>query len=325
MRDALSCWEPSTVSLTGSRHLHSTAKAAIVTIFVRTPSQFLEEVLLVDDFSDKEDLGEVRKIGKSPWCHSKTRTRCFFQGLKNYIRIFRGLVRLVRNTKREGLIRFLTDQKNFNGQFKNFDIWVSNKQFQVQANVANDKVPNEGRKGSEGSGGSVPGRALWGQQELAPPTTCADIQVNSKKIESSNSDYTLSLNRNYTTMTVPIIDGIDHETFAYRSVYQDHQHFRGIFEWGMLYKVRLKSASHKKISDCLHTHPTCMTCLPPGNRAAWEGSFKTWARKRAVSEPHPRWRAFCHQQRILPFPRRLRSWSASSIFWRTLKMPTTSN
>ena len=39
-------------------------------------------------------------------------------------------------------------------------------------------------------------------------------------------------------MTVPIIDGIDHETFEYRSVYQDHQHFRGIFEWGMLYKVR---------------------------------------------------------------------------------------
>ena len=40
-------------------------------------------------------------------------------------------------------------------------------------------------------------------------------------------------------MTVPIIDGIDHETFEYRSVYQGHQHFRGIFEWGMLYKVSL--------------------------------------------------------------------------------------
>ena len=148
------------MSLTGSRHLHSTGKAAIVTIFVRTPSQFLEEVLLVDDFSDKEDLGEVRIIGKSPCYHSKTRTRSFFQGLKNYIRIFRGLVRLVRNTKREGLIRFLTDQNNFDGQSKNFDIWLSNKQFQVQANVANDKVPNEGRKGSEGSGGGVPGRPL---------------------------------------------------------------------------------------------------------------------------------------------------------------------
>ena len=70
------------MSLTGSRHLHSTAKAAIVTIFVRTPSQFLEEVLLVDDFSDKEDLGEVRIIGKSPCYHSKTRTRRFFPGFE---------------------------------------------------------------------------------------------------------------------------------------------------------------------------------------------------------------------------------------------------
>ena len=113
----------------------------------------------------------------------------FFQGLKNYIRIFRGLVRLVRNTKREGLIRFLTDQKNFDGQSKSFDIWVSNIQFQAQANVTNDKVPNKGRKGGQGSGCSVPGRALRGQQELAPPTTCADIQVNSKKIETSNSDF----------------------------------------------------------------------------------------------------------------------------------------
>jgi polypeptide N-acetylgalactosaminyltransferase len=30
-------------------------------VHCRTPGQFLEEVLLVDDFSDKEDLGEVRK------------------------------------------------------------------------------------------------------------------------------------------------------------------------------------------------------------------------------------------------------------------------
>ena len=28
------------------------------------------------------------------------------------------------------------------------------------------------------------------------------------------------ISRNYTTMTVPIIDGIDHETFAYKPVYQ---------------------------------------------------------------------------------------------------------
>jgi polypeptide N-acetylgalactosaminyltransferase len=37
-------------------------------------------------------------------------------------------------------------------------------------------------------------------------------------------------------MTVPVIDGVDHDNFEYRPVYQEGQHFRGIFEWGMLYK-----------------------------------------------------------------------------------------
>lgn len=37
-------------------------------------------------------------------------------------------------------------------------------------------------------------------------------------------------------MTVPVIDGIDKDTFEYRPVYHGRQHFRGIFEWGMLYK-----------------------------------------------------------------------------------------
>lgn len=37
-------------------------------------------------------------------------------------------------------------------------------------------------------------------------------------------------------MTVPIIDGIDHKNFEYRPVYADGHHYRGIFEWGMLYK-----------------------------------------------------------------------------------------
>lgn len=38
-----------------------------------------------------------------------------------------------------------------------------------------------------------------------------------------------------TTMTVPLIDGIESTTFEIKSVHEDH-HFRGIFEWGMLYK-----------------------------------------------------------------------------------------
>ncbi len=37
-------------------------------------------------------------------------------------------------------------------------------------------------------------------------------------------------------MTVPIIDGVDHDNFEYRPVYQGETNFRGIFEWGMLYK-----------------------------------------------------------------------------------------
>lgn len=37
-------------------------------------------------------------------------------------------------------------------------------------------------------------------------------------------------------MTVPTIDGIDWNTFQYTPVYQDGQHYRGIFEWGFLYK-----------------------------------------------------------------------------------------
>ena len=46
-------------------------------------------------------------------------------------------------------------------------------------------------------------------------------------------------------MTVPIIDGVDHETFEYRTVYQAGQHFRGIFEWGMLYKVCISKPPKK--------------------------------------------------------------------------------
>lgn len=42
--------------------------------------------------------------------------------------------------------------------------------------------------------------------------------------------------RDNTVMTVPIIDGIDHKSFEYRPVYADGHHYRGIFEWGMLYK-----------------------------------------------------------------------------------------
>ena len=43
--------------------------------------------------------------------------------------------------------------------------------------------------------------------------------------------------RNRKTMTVPVIDGIDSNTFHYRPVYaRSDQHFKGIWEWGLYYK-----------------------------------------------------------------------------------------
>jgi polypeptide N-acetylgalactosaminyltransferase len=50
------------------------------------------------------------------------------------------------------------------------------------------------------------------------------------------------------TMTVPIIDGIDSNHFEYRPVYaRNDQHFRGIWEWGMLYKeIELDMKEHTK-------------------------------------------------------------------------------
>ncbi|KAF7635266.1 Polypeptide N-acetylgalactosaminyltransferase [Meloidogyne graminicola] len=45
------------------------------------------------------------------------------------------------------------------------------------------------------------------------------------------------IRRNRRVMTVPVIDGIDMNTWEYRRVYGEaNRHFRGIFEWGLLYK-----------------------------------------------------------------------------------------
>lgn len=50
------------------------------------------------------------------------------------------------------------------------------------------------------------------------------------------------------TLTVPIIDGIDSETFEYRPVYsRSNQHFQGIWEWGMYYKeIEVDMKEHLK-------------------------------------------------------------------------------
>ncbi|KAK3917688.1 N-acetylgalactosaminyltransferase 7 [Frankliniella fusca] len=128
----------------------------------RSPPQFLKEILLVDDYSDKEDLK-----GK----------------LDEYITQFNGKVRLIRNKEREGLIRTRSrGALEAHGEV----IVFLDAHCEVNTN--------------------------WLVPLLAP------------------------IYRDRTIMTVPVIDGIDHKTFEYRPVYQDGHHYRGIFEWGMLYK-----------------------------------------------------------------------------------------
>lgn len=140
----------------------STLLRTVQSVIDRSPPQFLEEVLLVDDYSDKSHL--KRK-------------------LEDFIERYNGKVRLIRNKEREGLIRTRTR-------------------------------------------GAVEAR---GEVVLFLDAHC-EVGIN----WLPPLLYPIYLDR--TTMTVPIIDGIDHDNFEYRPVYQGDTHFRGIFEWGMLYK-----------------------------------------------------------------------------------------
>lgn len=134
----------------------------VQSVINRTPSYILHEILLVDDFSDKENLGEK---------------------LDEYIEKYDGKVRLIRNKEREGLIRTRSrGAKEATGEV----IVFLDAHCEVNIN--------------------------WLPPLLAP------------------------IYRDRTVMTVPVIDGIDHKTFEYRPVYVDGKHYRGIFEWGMLYK-----------------------------------------------------------------------------------------
>ncbi|XP_043286848.1 N-acetylgalactosaminyltransferase 7 isoform X2 [Venturia canescens] len=128
----------------------------------RTPPQFLEEVLLVDDFSDKENLKEE---------------------LESYIERWDGKVRILRNHERQGLIRTRSRGAR---EAKGEVIVFLDAHCEVNVN--------------------------WLPPLLAP------------------------INLDRTVMTVPVIDGIDHEDFAYHEVYSEGTLYRGIFEWGMLYK-----------------------------------------------------------------------------------------
>lgn len=131
-------------------------------VILRTPDYILHEILLVDDFSDKENLKDK---------------------LEDYIDRFNGKVRLIRNTEREGLIR------------------------------------TRSRGAIEATGEVI-------------VFLDAHCEVNTNWLPPLLAP----IYRDRQTMTVPIIDGIDHKTFEYRPVYADGKHYRGIFEWGMLYK-----------------------------------------------------------------------------------------
>uniref|UniRef100_A0A0N4Z4I9 Polypeptide N-acetylgalactosaminyltransferase n=1 Tax=Parastrongyloides trichosuri TaxID=131310 RepID=A0A0N4Z4I9_PARTI len=141
-------------------------------VILRTPSYLLKEVIMVDDFSDKE--------------HLKGR-------LDEYIKQFNGKVKLIRNKEREGLIRTRT----VGAKAATGDVVVFlDAHCEVNLN--------------------------WLPPLLAP------IKYNRK------------------VMSVPVIDGIDMNTWEYRSVYgSPDAHFRGIFEWGLLYKEKSLSGKEK--------------------------------------------------------------------------------
>ncbi|KAI3415635.1 hypothetical protein GPALN_005232 [Globodera pallida] len=142
-------------------------------VLLRSPAYLLKEVILVDDFSDKEHLKDK---------------------LDDYIKQFNGKVKLVRNGEREGLIR----TRSIGAKAATADVVIFlDAHCEVNRN--------------------------WLPPLLAP------------------------IRRNRRVMTVPVIDGIDMNTWAYRRVYGEaDRHFRGIFEWGLLYKETELSEREKR-------------------------------------------------------------------------------
>lgn len=173
-------------------------------VLLRSPRKLIKEVVLLDDYSDKEELGkelenyisehfgEFKKITGNDLSSSYTADKANF-GETLYEKS--GKVRLVRNNERQGLIRSRT-------------------------------------RGAEVSTGDVIvflDAHCEVNQDWLPPLL-APIANNRK------------------TLSVPLIDGIDSETFEYRPVYsKNDEHFRGIWEWGMLYKeIGLNMKEHLK-------------------------------------------------------------------------------
>ncbi|WKY11623.1 hypothetical protein Q1695_003306 [Nippostrongylus brasiliensis] len=142
-------------------------------VLLRSPPNVVKEIVMVDDYSDKEHLKEK---------------------LDKYVKRFNGKVRLVRTDDREGLIRART----IGAKHATADVVIFlDAHCEVNVN--------------------------WLPPLLAP------------------------IKNNRRVMTVPVIDGIDANTWEYRSVYgAAERHFRGIFEWGLLYKETLISEAERK-------------------------------------------------------------------------------
>lgn len=139
----------------------TTLLRTVHSILNRTPKELLQEILLLDDFSNKPHLK---------------------QKLAQYITRFNGVVRLERTDKREGLIR----AKSMGAEMATGEIvFFLDAHCEVGYN--------------------------WLPPLVAP------------------------IAANHRTMTVPVIDGIDLNDFSIRPQYQGSL-YRGIFEWGLLYK-----------------------------------------------------------------------------------------
>ena len=118
--------------------------------------------------------------------------------LDEYIKQFNGKVRIVRNAEREGLIRTRT---------------IGAKASQGDIVIFLDAHCEVNRN--------------WLPPLLAP--------IRRNRLFSIKLIIFCVLFRRI--MTVPVIDGIDMNTWEYRRVYgAADKHFRGIFEWGLLYK-----------------------------------------------------------------------------------------
>jgi polypeptide N-acetylgalactosaminyltransferase len=169
-------------------------------VLLRSPRKLIREVLLIDDCSDKKNLGkELEDYILEHFGDFKSGDMPTYQGDKGNLgeTLYEksGKVRLLRNVERQGLIRSRT-------------------------------------RGAEAATGDVVvflDAHCEVNQNWLPPLL-APVANNRK------------------TLTVPIIDGIDSENFEYRPVYaRKDEHFRGIWEWGMLYKeIGLDMNEHMK-------------------------------------------------------------------------------